>query len=56
MELFQSLLDNQEDQMNNLLQIESLEDQMKSELLSIAFKKFTLTELEEKLGGNKFTL
>jgi len=36
--------------------IESLEDEMKMELLIVAFKKFNLTELEEKLGGNRFNL
>jgi len=56
MELFQALLDNQDNQVENLFPVESLEDQMKVELLSIAFEKFTLSELEEKLGGNKFTL
>jgi hypothetical protein len=56
MELFQALMDNQENQLQDSFVIESLEDQMKAELLSIAFKKFTLSELEEKLGGNKFTL
>jgi chromosome segregation ATPase len=34
----------------------TLEDEMKVELFSIAAKKFTLTQLEEKLGGNKFQL
>jgi len=29
---------------------------MKLELLFEAYKKFSLSELEEKLGGNKFTL
>lgn len=56
MELFQLLLPNQEDLVENLFPVESLEDQMKVELLSVAFKKFTISELEEKLGGNKFTL
>jgi hypothetical protein len=56
MELFQAIMDNQEAQLQDFFLIESLEDKMKAELLSIAFKKFTLTELEEKLGGNKFTL
>jgi hypothetical protein len=37
-------------------QIESLEDEMKIELFIVAFKKFTLTELEKKLGGNRFNL
>lgn len=32
----------------------TLEDVMKAELLNAVFKKFSLTELEEKLGGTKF--
>jgi hypothetical protein len=36
--------------------IETLEDEMKMELLIVAFKKFTLEQLEEKLGGNKYSL
>jgi hypothetical protein len=38
------------------VEILTLEDQMKVELLFEAYKKFSLTELEQKLGGNKFTL
>lgn len=34
----------------------SVDDQMKMELLIVAMKKYTLTELEERLGGNKFQL
>lgn len=34
----------------------SLDDVMKEELLEVAAKKFTLAELEQKLGGNKFQL
>lgn len=34
----------------------SLEDVMKDELLEVAASKFTLAELEQKLGGNKFQL
>ena len=34
----------------------TLEDQMKSELFIVAAKKFTLVQLEEKLGGNRFQL
>jgi len=34
----------------------TLEDEMKVELFAAAAKKFTLTQLEEKLGGNKFEL
>lgn len=37
-------------------EIQSLEDEMKMELLIVAFQKFTLSELEEKLGGTKFSL
>lgn len=39
-----------------LFPIRTLEDQLKVELLSIAFKKFTIGQLEEKLGGNSHTL
>lgn len=38
------------------LEISNLEEEQKAELLVIAHKKFTLAELEEKLGGNSFTL
>lgn len=34
----------------------TLVDEEKMELLSLAFKKYTLEELEERLGGNKFDL
>lgn len=34
----------------------NLEDVMKDELLEVAASKFTLAELEQKLGGNKFQL
>lgn len=34
----------------------TLEDEMKVELLAVAAKKFTLVQLEEKLGGNRFQL
>jgi|688.fasta_scaffold161645_6 hypothetical protein len=54
MELFQALLENTDSQ--NEFVIETLEDEMKMDLLVVAFKKFTLDELEEKLGGNKFTI
>ena len=37
-------------------EIKTLEEQMKLELLFEAYKKFTLSELEEKLGGNKFNI
>lgn len=36
--------------------VTTLEDQMKVELLFEAYKKFSLEELESKLGGNKFFL
>jgi chromosome segregation ATPase len=36
--------------------IQTLEDEMKVELLQVLFNKYSLRELEEKLGGNKFTL
>jgi|LakMenEpi03Aug12_release.lakeMendotaPanAssembly.Ray.scaffolds.fasta_scaffold6824941_1 hypothetical protein len=36
--------------------IETLEDEMKMELLIVAFNKFTLEQLEEKLGGTKYSL
>ena len=58
MELFQSSSENthleNDSQMN--FEIKNLEDEMKVDLLALAFKKFTLDELEEKLGGNKFTI
>jgi hypothetical protein len=58
MELFQSSSENthleNDSQMN--FEIKNLEDEMKVDLLAVAFKKFTLDELEEKLGGNKFTI
>jgi hypothetical protein len=38
------------------LEVLTLEEKMKLELLFEAYKKFSLSELEEKLGGNKFTL
>lgn len=38
------------------VRVRSLEDQMKLELLMVAYNKFTITELEEKLGGNKFQI
>jgi peptidoglycan hydrolase CwlO-like protein len=34
----------------------TLDDEMKVELFAAAAKKFTLTQLEEKLGGNRFQL
>lgn len=34
----------------------TLDDEMKVELFAVAAKKFTLTQLEEKLGGNSFQL
>ncbi len=34
----------------------TLEDEMKVELFAVAAKKFTLVQLEEKLGGNRFQL
>lgn len=34
----------------------TLEDEMKVELFVVAAKKFTLVQLEEKLGGNRFQL
>ena len=37
-------------------EIQTLEEEMKMELLIVAFKKFTLAELEEKLGGTKYSL
>lgn len=37
-------------------EITTLEEQMKLELLFEAYKKFTLSELERKLGGNKFNI
>ena len=36
--------------------VTNLEEEMKVELLQVAFNKYSLTELEQKLGGNKFTL
>jgi hypothetical protein len=50
----EALLENTDSQ--NEFVIETLEDEMKMDLLVVAFKKFTLDELEEKLGGNKFTI
>lgn len=58
MELFQTLSENtdlQKDFQNEFV-IKTLEDEMKFDLLALAFNKFTLDELEEKLGGNKFTI
>ena len=58
MELFQTLSENtdlQKDFQNEFV-IKTLEDEMKFDLLAVAFNKFTLDELEEKLGGNKFTI
>jgi|LakMenEpi03Aug12_release.lakeMendotaPanAssembly.Ray.scaffolds.fasta_scaffold163968_2 hypothetical protein len=40
---------------NELFDVQSLEDEMKVELFQAAMKKYTLTQLEEKLG-NKFQL
>ncbi len=37
-------------------EIKTLEEEMKMELLIVAFKKFTLEQLEEKLGGTKYSL
>ena len=34
----------------------TLEDEMKAELWQVVSKKFTLVQLEEKLGGNRFQL
>jgi hypothetical protein len=34
----------------------SLEDVMKMELWAVASQKFTLTQLEEKLGGSRYQL
>lgn len=34
----------------------TLEDEMKAELFAVVAKKFTLVQLEEKLGGNRFQL
>lgn len=34
----------------------TLEDEMKVELWQVVSKKFTLVQLEEKLGGNRFQL
>jgi hypothetical protein len=56
MKLPQFVTYNQETPLDDFFLVESLEDQMKVELLSVAFEKFTLTELEEKLGGNRFNL
>jgi len=36
--------------------VHTLEDELKVELLAVAFKKFTLAQLEEKLEGNSHTL
>ena len=36
--------------------IQTLEDEMKVELLQVLFNQYSLRELEEKIGGNKFTL
>jgi len=40
---------------NELFDVQSLEDEMKVELFQAAMKKYTLVQLEEKLG-NKFEL
>ena len=47
------LKENYLDQVN--VEIKTLEDQMKYELLMMAFSKYNLTQLEEKLG-TKFDL
>jgi peptidoglycan hydrolase CwlO-like protein len=39
-----------------ILEVKTLEDEQRAELLYIAFNKFNLQELESKLGGNSFTL
>ena len=39
-----------------ILEKSTLEDEMKVELFAVAAKKFTLVQLEEKLGGNRFQL
>jgi hypothetical protein len=40
---------------NELFEVQSLEDEMKVELFQAAMKKYTLVQLEEKLG-NRFEL
>lgn len=40
---------------HNDISVKSLEDEMKIELLFLAYKKFSLSELENKLG-NSFSL
>jgi hypothetical protein len=40
---------------NELFDVQSLEDEMKVELFQAAMKKYTLVQLEEKLG-NRFEL
>jgi translation initiation factor 2B subunit (eIF-2B alpha/beta/delta family) len=39
-----------------LFETKTLEDEQKAELLHIAFYKYSLKELEKRLGGNSFEL
>jgi predicted nucleic acid-binding Zn-ribbon protein len=49
-------LENKIEKSGFILEKSTLDDEMKIELFEVAAKKFTLTQLEEKLGGNKFQL
>jgi polyhydroxyalkanoate synthesis regulator phasin len=49
-------LENKIEKSGFILEKSTLDDEMKIELFEVAAKKFTLMQLEEKLGGNKFQL
>jgi peptidoglycan hydrolase CwlO-like protein len=49
-------LENKIEKSGFILEKSTLDDEMKIELFEVAAKKFTLTQLEEKLGGNRFQL
>lgn len=40
----------------DVFDVHSLDDEMKVELFQAAMKKYSLTQLEERLGGNRFQL
>jgi len=49
-------LENKIEKSGFILEKSTLDDEMKIELFEVAAKRFTLTQLEEKLGGNRFQL
>ena len=55
LELIKKAIENSSYIDNNDISVNSLEDEMKIELILLAYKKFSLTELEERLG-NSFSL